>query len=141
MVKWRELRLSTNMLKIHGIEDHLVNQMRKFNGIGCFIEDFIEQAHQFGMKDEKRTANMRDRKKAAYSHSSFEVASQNIYVIAQKELVLTRSRRNLKRRKGEENKRAVKKVKDEKRTFILENVNMTPHPIDDYKAKLSNVDA
>ena len=62
MVKWRELRLSTNMLKIHGIEDHLVNQMRKFNGIGCFIEDFIEQAHQFGMKDEKRTANMRQKK-------------------------------------------------------------------------------
>ena len=84
MVKWRELRLSTNMLKIHGIEDRLVNQMRKFNGIGCFIEDFIEQAHQFGMKDKKRTANMRDREKAAYSHSSFEVASQNVDVIAQK---------------------------------------------------------
>ena len=81
MVKWRELRLSTNMLKIHGIEDHLVNQMRKFNGIGCFIEDFIEQAHQFGMKDEKRTANMRDRKKAAHSHLSFEVASQNMMLL------------------------------------------------------------
>ena len=53
MVKWRDLRLSTDMLKIHGIEDDLVNQMRLFTGIGCFIEDFIEQAHQSGMKDKK----------------------------------------------------------------------------------------
>ena len=89
----------------------------------------------------KKELQICDRKKAAYSHSSFEVASQNIDVIAQKELVLTRSRRNLKRHRGEENKRAAKKVKDEKRSSILENVNMTPHPIDDYKAKLSNVDA
>ena len=29
MVTWRDIRLSTNMLKIHGIEDHLVNQMKK----------------------------------------------------------------------------------------------------------------
>ena len=52
MVKWRDLRLSTDMLKIHGIEDHLVKQMRDFNGIGCFLEDFVEQAHQFGMRGE-----------------------------------------------------------------------------------------
>ena len=112
--------------------------MRKVNGIGCFIEDFIEQAHQFGMKDEKRTANMQDRKKAAFSHSYFEIASQNIEVIAQKDLVKTRSRRKLKRRIGEENKEAVKRVKDEKRTFCFQNINMTPNPIDDYKAKLRN---
>lgn len=61
MVKWRDLRLSTDMLKIHGIEDHLVKQMRDFDGIGCFLEDFVEQAHQFGMRDEKRTANMTDK--------------------------------------------------------------------------------
>ena len=51
------------MVKIHGIEDHFLDQIKKYNGIGCFIEDFIEQAHQFGMLDEKRIANMRDRKK------------------------------------------------------------------------------
>ena len=35
------------MPKIHGIEDHLLDQIIKYNGIGCFIEDFIEQAHQY----------------------------------------------------------------------------------------------
>ena len=28
-------------------------QIEKFNGIGCFVKDFIEQAHQFGMLDIK----------------------------------------------------------------------------------------
>ena len=37
------------MFKIYSIDDHLLNQIKKYNGIGCFIE----QAHQFGMIDEK----------------------------------------------------------------------------------------
>jgi hypothetical protein len=43
--------------------------MERWNGIGDFLEDFIEQAHQFGMKEEKQTANMRDRVRAANSHT------------------------------------------------------------------------
>ena len=31
---WRNLRLSTNMVKIHGIEDYLLYQIKKYNGIG-----------------------------------------------------------------------------------------------------------
>ena len=31
-----------------------------FYGIGYFIEDISEQAHQFGMLEEKRTDKMRD---------------------------------------------------------------------------------
>jgi hypothetical protein len=38
------------MPKIHGLEDHLIPMMERWNGIGDFLEDFIEQAHQFGMK-------------------------------------------------------------------------------------------
>ena len=65
------------MVKNHGIEDHLLDQIKKYNGIGWFIEDFIEQAHQFGMLDEKRTANMRDRTKASFSYSKNEIISNN----------------------------------------------------------------
>ena len=53
MLCWRNLRLPTKMVKIHGIEDHLLDQIKTNNGIGYFIEDFIEQAHQSGMFDEK----------------------------------------------------------------------------------------
>ena len=38
-----------------GVEDHLFDQNKKCNGIGCFIEDCIEQAHQFGALDKKRS--------------------------------------------------------------------------------------
>ena len=61
MLCWRNLRFSSNMPKIHGIEDHLLDQIIKYNGIGYFIEDFIEQVHEYGMLEERKLANMRDR--------------------------------------------------------------------------------
>ena len=57
MLKWRNLRLSMKMIKIHGIVNHLFDQIKKFNGICRFIEDFIEQAHQVGALDEKEPVN------------------------------------------------------------------------------------
>ena len=61
LLKWRDLGLSTKMPKIHAIEDHLVKQMSKFKGIGCFTEEFIEQNHQFGFRNNIRTRNMKDK--------------------------------------------------------------------------------
>ena len=61
MMKWRNLRMSMQMIKIHGVEDRLFDQIKHYNGIECFIEDFIEQAHQFGNLDESRTGKLRDR--------------------------------------------------------------------------------
>ena len=57
MLKWKNIRLSMKMIKIHGVEDHLFNQIKKINGTGCFIEDFIEQTHQFGAIDDKKVVN------------------------------------------------------------------------------------
>jgi hypothetical protein len=34
------------MPKIHALEDHLIATMEQWNGIGDFLEDFIEQANQ-----------------------------------------------------------------------------------------------
>ena len=61
MLCWRNLRFSSKMPKIHGTEYHFLGQIIKYNGIGCFIEDFIEQVHQYGMLEERKLANMRDR--------------------------------------------------------------------------------
>ena len=124
------------MLKIHGIEDHLVPQMKQFNGIGCFIEDFIEQAHQFGMLDESRTSNMRDRERAANSHCAWEEIGQNPKVINKRQEVNTRSKRNLKRNRSGERKQINQNIKNEKRFSCIDRVNWTPNPIDDYKAKV-----
>ena len=72
MMKWRNLRMSMQMIKIHGVEDHLFDQIKHFNGISCFIKDFIEHAHQFGNLDESRTGKLRDREKAFNHHSTYE---------------------------------------------------------------------
>jgi hypothetical protein len=34
--------------------------VNKHKGIGGSVEDFVEQAHQIGMKEEKRTKGMRN---------------------------------------------------------------------------------
>ena len=77
MLCWRNLRFSSKMSKIHGIEDHLLDQIIKYNGIGCFIEDFIEQAHQYGILEERKSANMRDIVKAAHNRSKIEMIRNN----------------------------------------------------------------
>ena len=38
MLKWRNIRLSMKMIKIHGVEDHLFDQIKKINGIGCSLK-------------------------------------------------------------------------------------------------------
>jgi hypothetical protein len=43
--------------------------MEQWNSIGDFLEDFIEQGHQFGMEKGKHAANMRDQARAENSHS------------------------------------------------------------------------
>ena len=55
----------------------MFNQIIEYNGIGCFIKGFFEQAHQFGMNDERRTANMRNWAKASINHSKIESSSLN----------------------------------------------------------------
>ena len=49
------LHLSIKMIKIHRIDDHVLNQIIKYNGIEYCIEDFIESGHQFGMNDKNNS--------------------------------------------------------------------------------------
>ena len=46
MKMWRNMRMSMVGPKVYGVEDHLLELMVKYKGIGCFVEDFVEQAHQ-----------------------------------------------------------------------------------------------
>ena len=50
---WRGLHISVSP-EVHAIEDHLSDQMLQFGGIGDVGEDFVEQSHQDGIKDQKR---------------------------------------------------------------------------------------
>ena len=98
------------MVKIHEIEDYLLNQIKKYNGTGCFIEDFIEQAHQFGMLDEKITANMKDRVKVSFNHSKMESISNNSEVKFKKDYKLEWRLDEKKKRKLMDVKRKTKSL-------------------------------
>jgi hypothetical protein len=76
MPKLRDLWLSMEIPKIHGLQDHLVIMMEQWNGISEFLEDFVEQEHQLGMREEKRTANMRDQVRVANLHSKGELSDK-----------------------------------------------------------------
>ena len=86
MKLWRYLRLSMRGPKIHGVEDHLRDQMIHYNGIGDFFEDFVEQGHQTGVRDETRTRGL-TRMKAFIAHSNWEIKRNRVEVISAKEEV------------------------------------------------------
>ena len=50
----RCLRISIKGLNTHWIEDHLVSQMILYEGIIDFLEYFVEQSNQAGVKEENR---------------------------------------------------------------------------------------
>ena len=77
---WRQLQLSVSM-KAHLLEGHAVEQMKKHKGIGDFGEDYVEQGHQIGGKEERRTNGLKDRAKAAKSHSKWETMRAHPLVV------------------------------------------------------------
>lgn len=72
MKLWRDLELSVEAPKPHAIEDHLCDQMHRWKGIGDLGEDWVEQAHQDGIKDEGRTRAIKNRNAAANLHCRWE---------------------------------------------------------------------
>ena len=139
MKLWRYLRLSMNGPKIHGLEDHLSKQMTAYNGIGGFLEDFVEQSHQIGVKEESRTKGL-PRKRAFLSHSNWEWMSQKVgVVLAKKEL---KQKVQRKRKRGvEERKNESKVSRDTKRLASVEAVeNGVYQMIEDYRTAIDESD-
>jgi hypothetical protein len=140
MLKWRDLWLSMKMPKIHALEDHLIATVEQWNGIGDFLEDFIEQAHQFGTKEEKRMANMRDRVRAANSHSKWEWADKmSSAVHISKEVV--KEKTSQKRKVGneqplrEQRESEKRRKRMETRGACLNKATLKPDPIEDLLAR------
>jgi len=130
LVLWRRLKLSVTP-KIHVLEDHLVEQLVKeengliLRGIGEFTEDFVEQAHQFGNRDEGRTRGLKDHAAKARSHSYWEHKSLNPAVQVKHFEVEIKSRRNIKKGENgmtsaEEKVMQKKAIKDDTRKAALE---------------------
>jgi hypothetical protein len=72
MKLWRALDYTTTAPKLHAIEDHLIDQIRQFKGIGELTENFVEQAHQDGIHDGRRICTYKDENDAATVLSNWE---------------------------------------------------------------------
>jgi hypothetical protein len=72
MKLWRALDCTTTAPKPHAIEDHLIDQIRQFEGIGEFTEDFNEQVHRDGICDERKIRTYKDENDAATVLSNWE---------------------------------------------------------------------
>jgi len=120
MVLWQKLQLSVTP-KVHVLEDHLVEQLLKeehgvsLRGIGEFTEDFVEQAHQFGFRDEGRTRGLKDHAAKARSHSNWEHRALNPSVQLKHQEVTNITSR--KRKRGENGMTAAEERKETKKTL------------------------
>jgi len=69
---WREMDLSMEAPKVHAFQDHLCDQLMQLKGIGDLSEDFVEQAHQEGIRDNRRRNSLKDRAVVVAIHSKWE---------------------------------------------------------------------
>lgn len=92
--RWNQLQLSKEMPKVHGLQ-HLVEQIRRFHGIAEYLEDWIEQMHQFVKQFDAR-AKIRDLKKATELQSYLENLATIPGVVAFEKEVIQKTKRNFK---------------------------------------------
>jgi hypothetical protein len=135
MIKWRDLGFSIGLPKVHGIEDHLLNQMVLYKGIGCFTEDFVEKAHQDGNRDETRSSNTKDRQVAASCNSRWEFARHDSAAALALEYVTRSTSRKRKRFIKQEKDEERKKIRVDRREQCRLLATLEPNIIEDYIAK------
>ncbi len=69
---WRALKLSMEAPKPHAVEDHLCDQIIRLKGIGDLGEDWVEQSHQDGIRDNRRSSSQKDQAVVARLHCRWE---------------------------------------------------------------------
>jgi uncharacterized coiled-coil DUF342 family protein len=104
--QWTRLGLSLLGIKSHSMFDHLIEQMRRHDGIAEYFEDFVELCHQMVKRHVSRS-KIRDRVKAARAQCRMEELKLNPEVQAQIEHVHKMGSRNL-----QNPRKALKKAQD-----------------------------
>jgi hypothetical protein len=127
---WTQAQLNFTP-KIHGLLNHAVEQMRRFQGIGDTLEDDVERIHQISAKIESRVSRMKNKGQQAHVHSKME-AIQNCNLVKEKiEASQTLSKRVFKKRNIElcayERSIRLKKERDDSRAETQRYVSEKPH--------------
>ena len=127
MAQCRKMGMSITP-KLHGMEMHVVNQMRTIpGGIGKHMEHWIEQYHQIGYRFDVAYCRVGSLKGQAAIRSSVEKRGRNPLVqMNKKKLEEAFTRRKRKKSKRDLEHEAKRQVKEEKReiAFLLEDLNL-----------------
>jgi hypothetical protein len=63
--------------KCHASEDHAYDQLELLKGLADFCEDWVEQLHQLGLKNNRRTKTIRNRDRKYKLYTQWEQLSGN----------------------------------------------------------------
>jgi hypothetical protein len=96
---WQLLRLSVTP-KCHRGEDHACNQLELLKGIADFCEDWVEQLHQLGLKNNRRKKTIRNKERKYKLYTHWEQLSGNRNVQRMKKEVNQKRKRNLQSTRG-----------------------------------------
>ena len=123
---WRQLGLSVTP-KLHMLEDHCIDYMETYGFLGEFDEEFVECAHQTGVKNNMRTKGSARNIKKKYADISHHEHSAMHPVIARiKEEVHEGRKRNFKQPRDANNlqSRKRKKAREENREQSLADASL-----------------
>jgi hypothetical protein len=76
LAAWRTLKLSVTP-KCHGSECHAADQLEFLQGLADFCEDWVEQLHQLGSKNNRRTKGVRNKGRKCGLRTKWEQLSGN----------------------------------------------------------------
>jgi hypothetical protein len=119
---WRILELSVTP-KCHGSEDHACDQLEFLWGLADFCEDWVEQLHQLGLKNNRRTKTIRDRGRKYKLYTHWEQLSGNRNVQRIKVEVKESRKRKLDNTRGADTAAALLDEKTYHREAALEEDN------------------
>jgi hypothetical protein len=116
---WRALGMSVT-IKLHIIEDHLMDYLIAMKGFGDLTEDEGERAHQIGKQDEYRSKSAVDQAAKANSHAQWESMGKREEVIRRKDEVHQALKRKRVIDLGKVNAEKKKEDRDERRANLFD---------------------
>ena len=134
MAQWRALGLSVTP-KLHGLECHVVAQMRSFGGIAEMLEYWVEQAHQTGNRKDVKWRSQ-PHKKQANLRAKHDKAERIPEAIVAKNQVLARFDKVRKRLEKKETttKNEIKKEGRKTAIDLLKQKLLSGNTMADYSA-------
>ena len=87
---------------VHTTEDHIDTQFDDLEGMGCYLEEFVEVAHQTKKKDLHRSRHHRDYGRRFFSYTRLEEARNNPKIKEKIDCVMQKKRQIVRTNKKEE---------------------------------------